>query len=159
MDNKSSAEIITDLIENASRPLIVGGAVYKERRMNVNLNDEAIEALLTARKELLCKNSKVQEYTCEVSTRYGFGVDRCLEAEVVGLNNEGIKTIGCCCGNHADSKGNAYIQVIPKDISKMKELGYEQLPLDESGNGQWCFKPRSILKDLVQQAREGNVYG
>lgn len=95
--------------------------------------------------KLLCKNSRVQEYTCEVSTEYGFGVDKCLEAEVVELNCMDIKTIGCCCGNHVDSRGNAYIQVTPTDVNKMKSLGYEQLPLDEHGNGPWCFKPKSIV--------------
>jgi hypothetical protein len=145
MDNRLSAEIITDLIESANRPLMVGGAVYKEKRMNINLNDEAIKALLLARKELLCNKSGVQDYVCQVTTQYGFCVDRCVETEIVDLNNKGINTIGCCCGSHVNSKGNAYIQVVADDMQNMRELGYEQLPLDEHGNGQWCFKPKSVL--------------
>ena len=70
--------------------------------------------------------------------------DKCLATEIKLLNEMGIKTIGCCCG-HGKGKDYSYIQVAPEYCEKMKELGYVQQPIDEYGNGQWCFEPKSVL--------------
>lgn len=142
MNGKLSSEVITDLIEAASRPVMVNGQVYKEKRMYVELNDEAIKALIYARQEMLCSKSSIGNHICNVQTRYGFCCDRCLETELMKLNNEGIKTIGSCCGHGVL---NGFIQVSPDSLEAMKEKGYEQLPIDKNGNGEWCFKPKSIL--------------
>jgi hypothetical protein len=49
-------------------------------------------------------------------------VDKCLEEEIKYLWLLGITTTGCCCGHN---KTSSYIGVIPKDIKRMKNLGYE----------------------------------
>lgn len=142
MNGKLSSEIITDLIESANRPLTVNGQIYKERRMLVELDDEAIKALVYARQEMLCSKSSIGNYVCGVQTKFGFCCDGCLETELVRLNNDGIKTIGSCCG-HGVLQG--FIQVSPEHIQAMIERGYKQLPIDEHGYAQWCFKPKSVI--------------
>lgn len=89
-----------------------------------------------------CSKIKFGSYDCYKETKLGFSVDKCLIEEIDSLNDIGINTIGCCCG-HAKSRG--YIQVTPSHCDKMIELGYEQLSLDEYGNGEWCFKPKTFL--------------
>lgn len=88
-----------------------------------------------------CNKVEYGSYDCYADTKYGFSVDRCLVNEINSLNDDGIKTIGCCCG-HRRQQG--YIQVTPIYIPKMLWLGYEQLPVDEYGNGLWCFKPKTV---------------
>lgn len=92
--------------------------------------------------ELICKKVGFGTYECCEDTKHGFAVDSCLFVEVNKLVEQGVKTIGCCCGHE---KKEAYIQVAPEYIESMKKLDYEQLPLDEAGNGQWCFKPKTVL--------------
>lgn len=142
MDNKLMAQVLSDIIASARMPVIVNGEVYKEHRMTVNLDNEAIEAMLHAMENLHCKNVDFGSYTCCEDTKNGISVDGCLVAEVGKLVNGGIKTIGCCCG-HGRAQG--YIQVAPESVDDMKKLGYEQLPLDADGNGLWCFKPKTLL--------------
>lgn len=88
------------------------------------------------------KCAEMGTFDCYVKVSGITSCDRCLATEVKILNELGIKTIGCCCGHGIV---NGYIQVTPKHCEKMKEIGYEQLPLDEFGNGPWCFAPKSIL--------------
>jgi len=90
-----------------------------------------------------CKDIIIGSYDCYEETNYNFSVDSCLVKEINFLNNKGINTIGCCCGH---GRNHGYIQVIPSHVCNMKNLGYEQLPIDEKGNGKWCFKPKTILK-------------
>ena len=89
-----------------------------------------------------CKRSDIGSYECYEQTSFGKSVDCCLVDEINWLNNEGIQTIGCCCG-HTLKQG--FIQVTPGHVPDMINLGYEQLPIDNDGNGQWCFKPKTIL--------------
>ena len=52
-----------------------------------------------------------------------------------------------------------YIQVTSKDVQKMHELGYKQMPVDEYGNGQWCFVPKTYLpvfKTAGQRREDGD---
>ena len=91
---------------------------------------------------LHCTNIYFGSYYCYKETKYGFDVDGCLVKEINKLNSDGIKTIGCCCG-HGRKQG--YIQVAPEFVSKMLKFRYEQLPIDKNGDGQWCFKPKTIL--------------
>lgn len=142
MDNKLMAQVLSDIIASARMPVVVNGEVYKEHRMTVNLDNESIEAMLYAMRELKCKGVSFGSYDCYENTINGVPVDGCLVGEVNKLVNSGIKTIGCCCGH---SKKQGYIQVAPESVEDMKNLGYEQLPLDENGNGAWCFKPKTAL--------------
>jgi hypothetical protein len=142
MDNKLMAQIFSDAISSSESPVIVSGYIFRQHRGYINVTDELIEAMLYAQKTLLCENVRFGSYDCYEPTIYGFEVDGCLVGEINRLNNNGIKTIGCCCGH---GKKQGYIQVSPEFIETMKELGYEQLPLDESGNGEWCFKPKTVL--------------
>ena len=51
--------------------------------------------------------------------------DACLAKELFSLWDKGIRTTGCCCGMHANSKANSgYIGVLESDINRMKMLGY-----------------------------------
>lgn len=89
-----------------------------------------------------CKQIQFGSYDCYVQTKYGFDVDKCLIDEINKLNDFGIKTIGCCCGH---DKKQGFIQVSPEYVNTMINLGYQQLPIDEHGNGLWCFKPKTIF--------------
>ena len=141
MDANLMSEIISDIIEASQRPTMAGKA-GRERRGYIVVDDEVIQALLYAKKELVCKFTVFGNYDCYVSTKYGFDVDACVVAEINGLNTLGITTIGCCCG-HARAQG--FIQVTPSHCEKMTELGYEQLPTKSDNSGTWCFKPKTIL--------------
>lgn len=129
------AEIITDYI-----------------RENDWLSERDKRTLSTLRHDVVCKHSPVGEYKCYVelkttpqSVRPSIFVDTCLQDEIYKLNRKhGIMTIGCCCGHGVTPP---YIQVAPEgdNVEQMILLGYEQLPLDENGNGPWCFKPKTYL--------------
>ena len=142
MNSKLMAQIFSDAMASAQMPVVVNGEVYKEHRRTINVPNELIEAMLYAQGELYCKDVKFGTYDCYEDTVHGFPVDGCLVGEINRLNNDGIKTIGCCCGH---GKMQGYIQVAPEYVDKMLELGYEQLPVDADGNGQWCFKPKTLL--------------
>lgn len=49
-------------------------------------------------------------------------VDACIEVEIRDLWALGITTTGCCCGHN---RLEPYIGVIPEDIERMKQLGYQ----------------------------------
>lgn len=142
MDNKLMVQIFSDAISASQSPVLVNGDVYKEHRGYVNITDELIEAMLYASKELYCKGIRFGNYNCYEETKLGVPVDGCLVGEINRLNNQGIITIGCCCGH---GKKQGFIQVTPTHIPKMLELGYEKRPLDENVHGEWCFKPKTIL--------------
>lgn len=89
---------------------------------------------------IICENVPFGSYACyETIEELNICVDKCLVKEIKELNEMGIKTIGCCCG-HRRLQG--FIQVQRNYVSKMKELGYEQIPVDKNGHGKWCFKPK-----------------
>lgn len=92
---------------------------------------------------VICKNIPFGTYVCyEVIEELNICVDKCLINEIKELNRMGIKTIGCCCGH---KKGSGYIQVSSNFVKDMKNLGYEQIPIEANGNGKWCFKPKTEL--------------
>lgn len=83
----------------------------------------------------------VQTYGCQEMLSDKVCVDRCLSREIKFLWSKGIKTIGCCCGNHTNSPENSgYIQVENEHIQSMKDMGYEY-SINEFGN--IIFKPKT----------------
>ena len=85
------------------------------------------------------KNSHVQNYECQI-IRNGIAFDKCLEEELNFLWRKGIRTVGCCCGTHVDSRENSsYIQVIFEDIPKMLQLGYIQIR-------PCIFSPKTVIE-------------
>ena len=90
-----------------------------------------MEKLLSS--EIKCRNSKVQEYQCQVcvktpwkSSKEWICFDACLVKELFLLWDKGIITNGCCCGKHLNNKKDvSYIGVYPEYIGKMKKLGYK----------------------------------
>lgn len=73
--------------------------------------------------------SHAQCYECQ-EILYNFCVDKCLLDEIKWLNDQGIQTIGSCCGKHINipkdnicHKGS--IIVSSKYIDKMIDLGYD----------------------------------
>lgn len=139
MDNITCAEIISDLL--AKR----------------DLSNTEVEALCKARYETMCKHSPIQEYKCSVgiefnpqSERKTICVDTCLQTEITDLiRNHKIWTVGSCCGHGIKQP---YIQVTDISVPRMFDLGYEQLPLDEYGNGKNCFKPKTILPNYPEKS-------
>ena len=70
-------------------------------------------------------------------------IDKCLIHEIIHLWEQGIKTVGCCCGHGEITK--AYIQVQEEYIPKMTKLGYFERfninrPLADD-----CFIPKTVL--------------
>lgn len=135
MDNITSAEFICDLLYASD---------------GLNLNSNMKEALCKARYETMCKHSPIQEYKCQVpiifspqSGRDAVYVDTCLQTEISYLiRAHGICTVGSCCGH---GKTSGYIQVAEHSVEKMLSLGYKKLQTDKWGNGENCFKPKTIL--------------
>jgi hypothetical protein len=83
-----------------------------------------------------------------VIVRFGdrdIAFDACLAKELFFLWDNGIETIGSCCGKHSNStkEATAYIQVVEDDIPKMLELGYEE---DKNYKNSPCnsFVPKSL---------------
>lgn len=134
--SRELCNILSDIVSVSDRPVIVNGEIYKQRGGNVYLHEEARDAILEAMAYLHCRNVGFGTYDCYDATKYGFDVDSCLVGEINRLNNQGIKTIGCCCGH---GRRGGYIQVTPTDVDKMLEMGYE-----EEGE-RWCFKPRTSI--------------
>ena len=134
--NKELCNILSDVISVSDRPVTVNGQVYKQRSGNVYLHEEARDAMLEVMARLHCRNVGFGTYNCYEDTKNGIGVDSCLVGEINRINNQGIETIGCCCG-HGIRGG--YIQVAPEYVKRMEEMGYE-------GEGtEWCFKPKTSL--------------
>lgn len=84
--------------------------------------------LAEARDELVCQNSKLGQYRCEVKLPFGKDgqyCDLCLEAEIHELWKAGVHTISSCCGH---GRVPPYIQVLNgESVQKMHELGYIQI--------------------------------
>lgn len=108
-------------------------------------SDETKSEVSKFRMENVCRNSKIGQYYCAINVPFGtrFSCDLCLEAELYTLWRNGIHTVGSCCGH---GKKNPYIQVASgQSVQKMHELGYEMFQKDDCGNGENCFKPKTIL--------------
>lgn len=132
--------------------LFLAEAVTDFLAQNDWLNEMDMRTVSTLRHDYVCKHSPVGEYKCYVELKFSqqsgaksICVDTCLQDEIWRLNKKyGIRTIGCCCGHGVTPP---YIQVAPDDgnIEQMQLLGYKPLPMDENGNGPWCFKPKTYL--------------
>ena len=85
----------------------------------------------------------VKDICGEVKEKQLVSFDACLAKELFWLWDQGIKTIGSCCGKHIDCKIGGFIQVAEEHIIKMKELGYEE---DKNYKYKPCnsFIPKSI---------------
>ena len=93
---------------------------------------------------VICENIPYGSYICYKTIKeLEVNVDKCLASEIKSLNEQGIKTVGCCCG-HGKSQG--YIQVQRGHGNKIELLGYERLPIDKNDNGHNCFKPKSNME-------------
>lgn len=108
--------------------------------------------------DMKCRKSNAQSYECQVYCKPPFEVidicgdvkenqniafDVCLGKELFWLWDNGIETVGCCCGKHQNvSKERAFIQVKDKYINDMKKLGYIQI-IDS--NNKNCFVPKTNL--------------
>ena len=94
--------------------------------------------------------SNVQTYECQVMYYFNgklIAYDGCLWQELKYLWSNGIKTIGCCCGNHINSLPNSgYIQVADIYSKKMQELGYKSFI---NKFGVKLFKPKTIIESEV----------
>ena len=92
------------------------------------------------------KKSHAQLYECQ-ECLYDFCVDKCLLDEIKWLNDQGIQTIGSCCGKHVNiPKDSIYykgsIIVSSKYIDKMIDLGYDYWVNDF---GIQCFIPKTHI--------------
>ena len=146
-----AAEILEDMADVAD----VRGRASENRIGTVYINPEKSEhmrEIASSLRQTYCKNIKYGSYDCYKPTGNGFDADRCLISEINNLNANGIKTIGCCCGH---GKKEGYIQVTPEHLEKMFKLGYEQLPIDENKNGEWCFKPKTVFPVKDKELKEG----
>ncbi len=77
--------------------------------------------LYKCNKVTLIPPDKLIRYTYGDGYKESIMVDECLSAEIVDLWNNGVQTLGCCCG-HGRELG--FIQVELSCVEKMKELGY-----------------------------------
>ena len=82
-------------------------------------------------------------------------IDKCLVHEVIDLWEQGIRTIGSCCGHGKPHMQPPYIQVAPEFSEQMRELGYKERPRYENGAGPWCFVPKTDTSGVrVSKATE-----
>ena len=133
-----------------SKDLLIIAETVTDYIASEELTEEAKHVLAEYRRKTVCAHSKIGEYKCYVPIRFSaqsghcdICVDTCLQDEVFNLiRKRGVTTIACCCG-HGRKQG--FIQVIEQDVEDMLMLGYEMLPVDENGNGKWCFKPKTYL--------------
>ncbi|WP_066689088.1 hypothetical protein [Christensenella intestinihominis] len=159
MTNKEVCKIFADAISASQR----NHPIWKDvERRTITFTNELRNAMTTVMKYIWCQSVKFGSYNCQTTTKDGIPVDYCLEGEVMQLRNKGIETIGCCCG-HGVAQG--YIQVAPEFTEHMKALGYERIPIDEHGNGEWCFIPKTVLpkrggkKVLIHECSAPNSWG
>ena len=106
--SKRICNILSDLVSVSDRPVVVGGAIFKNRSGIVNIDTEARDSILEAMACIHCRSVGYGTYDCYEDTIHGFSVESCLVGEVNNLVNRGIRTIGCCCGH---GKDRPYIQV------------------------------------------------
>lgn len=58
-------------------------------------------------------------------------IDACIASEIRMLWENGIRTLGCCCGHN---KCEPFVNVDQRDIDKMLYMGYQQNHEDKSRN-------------------------
>lgn len=154
MENKEISKLFADMIAMSDRKPFLDRDDERTRSGVLFIGTLDRDAMLEAMARLHCRSVGFGTYECIDVTKENITVDYCLSPEIQRLRNDGIETIGCCCG-HGRLQG--YIQVDPKFVETMKQNGYKQLPLDKFGNGHWCFKPKTSLpKPIADKLDELN---
>lgn len=128
------------------------------------LTERDMRTVSTLRHDYVCKDSPIGECKCYVEIKStpqsgikSICVDTCLQDEVYNLiKKHGIRTLGCCCGHGTNAP---YIQVDEHDVEDMVMMGYKQLPIDENGNGKWCFKPKTFLDFCNEKSEPSGISG
>lgn len=88
-----------------------------------------------------CRESKIGEYKCAVTTRFGFFCDLCLEDELLHLKSMGVHTVASCCG-HGNPELASILTVGENSREVMQNMGYK-LTACLCGRENW--RPKSIL--------------
>ena len=88
-----------------------------------------------------CRGSKIGEYKCAVTTRFGFFCDLCLEDELLHLKSVGVHTVASCCG-HGNPELASILTVGENSREAMQNMGYELIG-DLYGRDNW--RPKSTL--------------
>lgn len=90
------------------------------------------------------------KYGDQISVRITrhISIDQCLAQEILFLNDQGIRTVACCCG-HGDSTLPANIIIWSSDEHKAIAMGYDPQPRESIGiepdSNTLAIFPRSIL--------------
>lgn len=99
--------------------------------------------VLTPPKNFLIKNIITEGNLDNIFKNNDVEVDECIAEEIKKLWEQGIHTLGCCCG-HQTAVG--FIQVERTDFAKMIELGYKWYTYPEEFGGKErmdAFIPKS----------------
>lgn len=95
-----------------------------------------------------CFQSHIQQYECSV-VRGGVAMDGCLWQELAWLWEQGVKTVGSCCGHHTDCGllHKPYIQVDYKSAEIMQKLGYKKIFNPICPKNMPLFEPKTVIID------------
>ena len=99
-----------------------------------------------------CKTSKMGEYKCAVTTRFGFFCDLCLEDELLYLKSVGVHTVASCCG-HGNPECASILTIGENSSEVMQNMGYELIG-DLYGRDNW--RPKSTLLYNPLEGEEAN---
>ena len=100
-----------------------------------------IEAPTEELARAFCRTSKIGEYKCAVTTRFGFFCDLCLEEELKYLKSMGVQTIASCCG-HGNAELASILTAGENSREAMQNMGYKLLGCFY-GRDNW--RPKSTL--------------
>lgn len=100
-----------------------------------------IEAPVEKLAREFCRASKMGEFKCAVTTRFGFFCDLCLEDELLHLKSVGVHTVASCCG-HGNPELASILTVGKNSREAMQNMGYELIG-DLYGRDNW--RPKSTL--------------
>ncbi len=128
----------------------------------------------------MCKNGTLKDVLVinPSQNRKQVKVDACIAEEVQQLNNEGIVTLGCCCGHgeagkiveikNASGTFKEYLQppstlLEERSVRKAKTLGYKPFPYfykDGTHQHVWqmFLKTGCVTKDDCDQWHDGTWY-
>lgn len=100
--------------------------------------------IIEAERGVKCADSKIGEYKCTVSTMHGWCCDVCLEAELLWLHNQGVHTVGSCCG-HGDAGLKSILIVGVESKKKMVALGYNLTAEQPNSNKYMSYMPKTRM--------------
>ena len=112
-----------------------------------------IEAPVEKLAREFCRASKMGEYKCAVTTRFGFFCDLCLEEELLYLKSVGVHTVASCCG-HGNAELASILTAGETSREAMQNMGYE-LTGCLCGRDNW--RPKSILLYNPPEGEEGDA--